>query len=357
MKKIGIMSMQRIKNYGSFWQAFGLKKILEDNIDCKVEFIDYIPGAPVEKIVNNIEFNAKFNKKDKVLRKIYGAYFKLKYNYIWLNKYLKIKYKKNYSKNYDITIIGSDEVFNCTQSGNRVGFSKDLFGYKRKNVISYAASFGFTTLERLKKFNISNEVGDLLKDFNNISVRDNNSYEIVKKLIGTSPEINLDPVLVSEINTLELPKIDFKNYIIIYAYTGRILDNEKIAIKKFAKTTNKKIISLGYYHDFVDKVVVCNPYKVLSYIKNADYVITDTFHGAIFSIIFEKKFVALVRKSNKEKLTDLLLRLKLEERKISDIDKLEDTIYKDINYDETFNIIKNETDKTKKYLLKNINGE
>lgn len=48
MKKIGIMSMQRIRNYGSFWQAYGLKKLLEENYNCNVEFIDFKPGQPVE---------------------------------------------------------------------------------------------------------------------------------------------------------------------------------------------------------------------------------------------------------------------------------------------------------------------
>ena len=200
-------------------------------------------------------------------------------------------------------------------------------------------------------------MSNLLKKFNSISVRDNNSYEIVKTLTGTTPILNLDPALVSGINQLKLPKVNIKNYIIVYAYTGRILDDEKVAIKKFAKDNNKKIISLGYYHDFVDKVIVCNPYKVLAYIKNADYVITDTFHGTIFSAIFEKKFVSLIRKSNKEKLTDLLIRLNLEDRKLTDINEVGNIINKEINYEKVSNIIEQEKIKTKQYLLYNINGE
>ena len=357
MKKIGIMSMQRIKNYGSFWQAYGLKKILKDNIDCSVDFIDYRPGEPIHEEKNEIEFNASFSKKNSIFRKMYGAYFKFKYNGVWTRKYLELTKNHNYSNNYDLTIIGSDEVFNCTQTGSTVGFSKDLFGYERKNVISYAASFGFTTLERLKRFNIDNEVSTLLKDFNAISVRDQNSFNIVNELTGNKPIINLDPALVSDINKLELPKINKKDYIIVYAYTGRISENEKKEIISFARANNKKIISLGYYHDFVDRVIVCNPFKVLAYIKSADYVITDTFHGTIFSVLFQKKFVSLIRKSNEQKLMDLLNRLGLEERKLDDILKLESNINKNIDYESVNRIIDNEKNRTISYLKDNIKGE
>lgn len=357
MKKIGIMSMQRIRNYGSFWQAYGLKKLLEENYNCNVEFIDFKPGQPVEDKKNEIEFNARFNKKDAILRKAYGVYFQVMYKYIWLPRYLNVSIKKNYLRNYDITVIGSDEVFNCTQSGDNIGFSKDLFGENRKNVISYAASFGFTTLERLRKFDLLDEVGKLLKNFKDISVRDGNSYKIVKELVGKEPSINLDPVLISDIDKIDVTRIKMKNYIVIYAYTGRISKDEKEYIKKFAKENKKKIISLGYYHDFVDRVIVCNPYKILSYIKGADYVITDTFHGTIFSIILKKRFVSLIRESNKEKLEDLLERLGLETRKLIRMDELNYIIKKDIDYEKINSMLKKEKKHTLDYLKSNLSEE
>lgn len=355
MKKIGIMSMQRIKNYGSFWQAYGLRKVLEDIEDCMVEYVDYVPGIVIEK-ENGLEKKPNFDFKRKILKKIYGGVFYIKYNYIWLPKYLNIKKKRNYSKDYDLTIIGSDEVFNCTQSGDTVGFSTDLFGKGRKNVVSYAASFGFTTLDRLNKYGLTKQVGKMLNNFKRISVRDNNSKKIVESISNIVPESNLDPALISNINSLALPKVRLQNYIIVYAYTGRINKEEQKIIKTFAKKKNKKIISLGYYHDFVDKVIVCNPFKVLSYFKNADYIITDTFHGTIFSIIFEKKFVTIIRKSNKEKLLDLLEKFELTSRCIANNENFEKKLSKEIDYAKINAMMEKEKKKTKQYLLKCIRG-
>jgi len=349
--KIGIMSMQRIKNYGSFWQAFGLKKMIEE-LGNDVIFVDYHVGEPVEKI--NLDTVNIISKKDKIRKKIIGGIFEFKYRFIWLPKYLNVSLKKQYGDNIDKLVIGSDEVFNCTQSGKKVGYSKELFGYGKKNVITYAASFGFTTHDRLKKYNIDKEVGKMLKKIKSISVRDQNSYDIVTELTGTSPMIHLDPVLVSNVNKINIPKVNLKDYIIIYSYSGRITDDEKKEIIEFAKLKNKKIISLGIYNSFADKNIVASPFKVLSYFKNADYIITDTFHGSIFSIIFEKKFVTLVRDTNRQKLSDLLNRLGLKNRTLEKIKKLNEKIDEPINYSSVNKIIENERNKSIEYLKDNL---
>ena len=92
----------------------------------------------------------------------------------------------------------------------------------------------------------------------------------------------------------------------------------------------------------------------------AEYIITDTFHGSVFSIINHKKFVTLVRKSsgnsygNEEKLTDLLKTLDLNKRMVYDVDDLENIIYENIDYKSVDKILKFEREKTKKYLKENI---
>ena len=78
-----------------------------------------------------------------------------------------------------------------------MGYSPELFGKNNhaKKLITYAASFGNTTLEKLEKYKKANEVGALLKKFDAISVRDANSGTIVEQLTGKEPVYNLDPVL------------------------------------------------------------------------------------------------------------------------------------------------------------------
>lgn len=350
--KIGIMSMQRIRNYGSFMQAFCLKRMLEQNNN-QVCFVDFHAGDPVsnEKNIDNV---SKLSIGKLIKKKITSVKFAVLYNYIWLPKYLGVKKEKCFNPKIDKLVIGSDEVFNCTQSSKTVGYSKELFGYGRKNVLTYAASFGYTTGERLKRYKIDTEVSKMLKSISSISVRDKNSYNIVKELTGIKPEVNLDPVLVSDISKMELPQIKIKNYIVVYSYCGRITEKESKYIRAFADKHHKKIISLGYYNSYADKNIVANPFKMLAYFKNADYVITDTFHGSIFSIIYEKKFVTLIRKTNSEKLGDLLERLNLSDRELDELDDLEVKMNTYIDYEKVKEILNNERKHTLNYLKSNL---
>ena len=94
-----------------------------------------------------------------------------------------MKEEKNYHPEVDVLVIGSDEVFNCLQTNSAVGFSLDLFGKDNRagKTITYAASFGNTTLEGLKKYKVDNTISSLLKDLSDISVRDRNSGLIVEE--------------------------------------------------------------------------------------------------------------------------------------------------------------------------------
>lgn len=367
MKKIGILSMQRIKNYGSFLQAYALKKIVEE-FDTKVEFVDYTVEKP---LINNQKNRNKISKGLESLKGYGKLSHKMKYILYKNNfdkKYFKIlglNSKPNYNAKVDTLIIGSDEVFNCIQSNENVGYSLELFGKNNnaKKVITYAASFGNTTIEKIEKYSKKEELSKLLKKIDAISVRDDNSYNIVSKLTKVKPQKNLDPVLIYEYMEKKdiIPNLDLKEkYLILYAYSGRITKNEAKKIKIFAKKNKLKIYSIGGVQKCADRFIDCSPFEVLSYFNNAEYIITDTFHGSIFSIINHKKFVTLVRKSsgnsygNEEKLTDLLKTLDLNKRMIYDVDDLENIIYESIDYKSVEKILKIEREKTKKYIKENI---
>lgn len=355
MKKIGIMTMHRVINYGSFLQAFGLKQILEE-LGYKVQLVDYNIEPPIiktkkknllQRIIKNINILGYIKKKN-VLNK-----FKREYNHKYL-KLLNIK-KYNYNPNIDTLIIGSDEVFNCLQD-YPIGYSKELFGknYEKINVISYAASFGHTTLEELKKYKIDREIGKMLCKFKEVSVRDKNSYDIVKKISTNSPVINLDPVLISSFYKYETNNVKLKNYIIVYAYPGRLAKDEEKYIKSFAKKNKKKIVCLGMYQKIADYNLVVSPFEVLEYFKKADYIITDTFHGTIFSIINHSKYCTIIRESNKNKLEDLLERLEQGNRKVQELEEIEILYNKEIDFEQTNKIIANERKKTIEYLKNNL---
>ena len=366
MKKVGILSMQRIKNYGSFLQAYALKKIIE-SLGHEVEFVDYHIEEPIikdgSKDKGKISKGLDALKGDaKLIHKM--QYIKHKKNFNNYFKILGLTKEPNYNPKLDTLVIGSDEVFNLIQSNKNVGYSLELLG-KNNNankVITYAASFGNTTLEKINKYNKTEEISDLLKKINSISVRDKNSYKIIKELTKINPEINLDPVLMYDYRNSDLiPTVDIKEkYMIIYAYNNRISKEEAKCIKELAKEKNLKVYSIGGAQPYADKFIDCSPFEVLAYFKNAEYIITDTFHGSIFSIINNKPFVTLVRKSkgnsygNEEKLTYLLQKLCLEDRITYDVNNINKIFEKEIDYVKTIKIIKQERNKTIEYLKDNI---
>ena len=73
---------------------------------------------------------------------------------------------------------------------------------------------------------------------------------------------------------------------------------------------------------WADEYVLASPLEVLAYIKHADYVVTDTFHGTVFSIKYQIPFATIIRKSNQEKLSDLLDTFELQKRQVLDVEDI-----------------------------------
>ncbi|MBT9776256.1 polysaccharide pyruvyl transferase family protein [Clostridium sp. MCC353] len=374
MKKVGIISMHRIANYGSFLQAYALKQLIEE-LCCEVEFVDYHVGASV--IVDNADSRNKF------VRKLEKGLETFRYQVPLSHKLSFIQYKQSFAKKYmpllgitntmnyspvlDCLVVGSDEVFNCIQKNSNVGYSLELFGKdnRAKKLITYAASFGNTTLEKLKKYKKADEIESLLKRFIAISVRDANSGAIVEQLTGKVPVYNLDPVLIYDyINCCDkIPHIKTEDkYLILYAYAGRISNSEADWIATYAKKKKLKVYAIGGIQKCADRFVNCSPFDVLAYFKNAEEVITDTFHGSIFSVITQRSFTALIRKSignsygNEEKLYDLLNRLGLSKRMTTKVEDAENINSQPIDYAEVDDILQKQRALAKEYLRKNLEG-
>ena len=175
-----------------------------------------------------------------LINSFYGeeTIYQLKKNYAAnYYRYLGISDHMNYNPQVDALVIGSDEVFNCVQNNPNVGFSPDLFGAGSRagKLISYAASFGNTTLEKLAQYHVSDKVAGWLSDFDALSVRDSNSAHIVEKLTGNAPQVHLDPVLMYDFSKdrAELPAFaKNRKYMILYGYSGRFTHRECRMIRK-----------------------------------------------------------------------------------------------------------------------------
>ena len=175
----------------------------------------------------------------------------------------------------------------------------------------------------------------------------------MKNLLGKEPSFNIDPVLMFDYQKYAVEPKE-KDYIIVYSYPNRIKGKEEIeAIKRFAKEKDKKLISICFYFPWCDETVIPHPFEVLGYMKNASYIITDTFHGSVMSIKFNKQFVALVRDSNRQKMSSLLEQFGLGERMCESFDDLNERIEKKINYSAVNTQIESEIRKSVEYLKTN----
>ena len=272
--------------------------------------------------------------------------------------------KRNYNPTLDCLVVGSDEVFNCLQISPRVGFSVELLGqypYATKK-ISYAASFGNTTLEKIIAKDKKDIISHCLDCFDSISVRDENSYEIVFNLLNKRPFVNLDPVLVwdfsSYLNTLNNPR-DTK-YMIVYTYPKRLSAEECSLIEKFARKRGLRILGINANYSFLDEMIYDSPLKILQYFAFAECVIADTFHGTLFSIINHKPFASIIRTSengkygNSEKLVDVLRRLNLTDRIIENINNIDSVFDVPIDYSSVDQVIATERINAYEYLKRSI---
>lgn len=340
-RKIAIVSMQKVINYGSVLQAYALKQMLYNAGANNVEFIDIEEGRHVQEykhkgLIGRLLHRKPFTHpirfiKDLLFSKRYHNSVKAGWGWLGINA------KSAKSDDCDMVVIGSDEVFNVCQPTSW-GFSPQLYGHIHgpKRVISYAGSFGNTTLDDLKRLGIDSDIASYMSEMHAISVRDHNSRFIVESLVSQPVLNHIDPVLAygykHEIS--QFKGTDKGNYIVIYSYHNRISDRKEIsAIRNFAKSTGLKLVSVMCRYAWCDKCAdVKSPLHVLEIFKNAAYVITDTFHGTIFSIITHSKFATLIRPSNRNKLTSLLKDATLETRAVDSPQHLSTILLTDIDY-------------------------
>lgn len=318
--------MQRVANYGSFLQAWALREMLRAQ-GADVYFIDIVPGRQLSGYeygggraywkrlieLTCAAFTGKLGEKLRG-RKFYRT-MRAKYR----NEYFgMLDLDRPLPPRLDLVVIGSDQVFNCLEI-NPWGFTTQLYGDipQADKIVSYAGSFGSAKYDELRRVGVTTEIAQNLNKLAAISVRDDNSCKLVLKLTGRQALKHLDPVLVYDFSKeLEGRSSGRKDFIVVYSYPERISDKAEVeAIRAFAKRHDKKLISILSTYDWCDEAVIpATPFDVLAWFRDADYIITDTFHGSVFSIITGSRFCTLVRNSNYDRLGSLLGWLGLENR-------------------------------------------
>lgn len=362
--------MHRVKNWGSFLQAFALQKMVEElghecfflDIKKDVGLTEQEISATKERCKvsilkrtsNFILYCLKGEIFTNIKSKTYQKKFRKKYKQEFLPMLGVNESHYEDDRPFDLVIIGSDEVFNCAQLRSAWGYTLHLFGegINAKKIITYAASFGYTTMSDLERLGLKDKIINALRKVSTFSVRDKNSSSIIEQLIGQRPELCVDPAMIYDFSSYMPKKVPINNYLIVYTYQGRIKNADTIkAIKDFAASKNKKIISLYSYYSWCDKSIVADtPFELLSYFANADYVVTDTFHGTIFSIKYNRNFCTIIRDTNTQKLEFLLNQFGLLNRIVKKPADIKSKLEECIDYAETNSVLDIEAEKAKTYL-------
>lgn len=365
--------MQRIFNYGSSLQGYALRRLLERaSHGADVSFLDYrpgeilIPGASSSRASGRGRVVAKLREYGSVDSNLRDKLRFFNHKRRYATRYhasVGVSQEKRLGTDVDLQVIGSDEVFNCVQSNVNVGFSPDLFGIgsEARAVVSYAGSFGNTTLKKIEDAGVRDEIVRGLEGFAAISVRDENSASIVSELLGTkAPPVHLDPTLVYDLMGVEsrIPKGRLRpdRYMIVYGYSGRFSDAENRAVRQYASTHSLRVLAFGGLQESADEFVDCGPFELLAYFRDAEALVTDTFHGTIFSVINEVPFATIIRRSsghgygNEEKLGYLLSCLGLEGRAFVPGDRLDCLLDEPVDYAAVREITAQESQRTRRYL-------
>ena len=172
-----------------------------------------------------------------------------------------------------------------------------------------------------------------------ITVRDQNSADIVKHFSGKNVPIVCDPVLLHDFSRLfSKEKVERfrqahpEKYCIVYSYDYNMNDDATVsAIRKYAVKRGLKVYSLGYFHKWCDENPNVSPLELFLWFRCADMVFTDTFHGSVISLSTEAQFISLIR-NNQNKLAFLLKQYGVSERIVNDFAKIEEKANSPIDY-------------------------
>lgn len=255
---------------------------------------------------------------------------------------------------FDHVVIGSDEVFN-----HAAGIRLQLHGSVKqaRNVISYAASCGSARAEDVRPEDVQT-LRDSMSRFAAVSVRDEGTAQYAGCFYDGPIDKHMDPVLMGELHARKARKVWLNKYLLVYAYGQRIRTQEEIdAIRAFARSKGLRIVAMGGSQFWCDLYVPASPMRMLDWFAHADYVVTDTFHGAIFSVINQRRFAVIVRPSNENKLTSLLKDLSLEDRKADRPSALAGVLDASVDYDAVNAILTRERARARAYLKEQLTNE
>lgn len=375
--KIGIITFNSAHNYGAVLQVWALQEKLKSE-GHEVEVINYRNPA-VDKLYQvfvpkRIFENALLNRgchklqyikakiKDSSKAKRYKKFEAFIRDVLPSTKpYHTLKALRNAEFDYDIMITGSDQVWNGSLSGGINGAYFLDFGDKNIKRISYAASIGKDEFNEEEK----PVVQEYLKDLDYISVREEKAKNAVEELTDKEVDLVLDPTLLLDKEKYDKLKKKFPvkggDYIFVHnVHLTRVDVRLNAIVEEISARTGLPVVNNRADYTFkneIGKFSEGGPEEFLGVIDGAKFVITNSFHATVFSIIYEKNFITVPHFKNPDRMVNLLKSFGIENHLISDIKDIPADLNElNVDYAKVNELRKNARIASEKYLQKAING-
>ena len=351
-KKVGIITFHASHNYGSMLQAYALQQTVL-GMGCECEIINfrterqqefYRPifsrGSFIDRLKRSL-FYAPYLSSWKKKHQLFEKFIKERYH-LSQKKYTTLEELEQADLDYDIYVSGSDQIWNTSALDFDWAYFLPFAGNSRR--VAYAPSMGPLPHQLTFSKEMAVKTAELLKSYNHISVREQQTMEIVTQLTDADYTVTLDPTLLVEpqkwsIMAGEAPLIK-GNYIFLYTpwYNADVYEEAN----RMSKTLKIPIV-ISLFHDgalanlkIMRRHYYCRlssgPLEFLNLCKFATYTIGKSFHLVAFSILFRKPFFA-INGMEDSRVIDLLKLTGLEHRSVSPI-KGFSTIPTQIDFDE-----------------------
>lgn len=298
--KIGILTYHRAHNYGAVLQCYALKSYL-NSLGHSTIVVDYKPSYFHYGLfvwykwlsINPFKMIKKIKKQCHtfhISKKRYEAFDH------FINDYIapqKVNLNKEHN-DIDIFVFGSDQIWRKNGESFDPIFWGDFSAAKQAKLISYAASMGRSSLSDAEQYQVSN----WLKNFSLILVRENSLKDLLAPLTKMKVEVVVDPTLLLSQQQWDMIAVKPKHkrpYVLVY----QVIEHPSaIAIaKEAAKELGADIIEIASKVKSIKKehqmIFDASPCEFLGWISSASFVVTTSFHGTAFSIIYKKPFISI----------------------------------------------------------------
>lgn len=323
--QVGILTFHTAKNYGAVLQTFALYRVLQ-SLGADVHIIDYRPkylakqyrlldidsifSGTLRRIIRNVLYNCFSLPRRIKMYKGFSTFLKKHTTSIPLYKI---------DNNIDLFVVGSDQVWNTQLTFDFDNYYwGDFISKKKSRKISYASSFGHLNYEEPILRNCANL---LSQNFDALSIREKDDAELLQRYTNKTINISIDPTLLLEKGQWSdiaiRPKLKEK---FLLLYTLWPYEEIKNAANDLAKQLDLKIIEIGsdIRKEFDDiSSLGYSPEEFIGLFEQATCILTSSFHGTIFSLIFNKPFYSFnLQNGSENRVSNLLESIGLQDRLI-----------------------------------------